>query len=178
MQHGRGQKIELKDLKFKAFLTKSIQNIKGLLYNKQDTSFRKKSLVREKKKLLVWQNKCLANRVGFFFWFFFKCVYCIYCSKCLCSCTIELNKTKKQQHNFIPPSCAPFQCFIALIIKMKSKSGIFLVKLRTEFPCCSKKTHQNPSLTIKKTKKQIKQNSGSDQILVSGGLRQTNFIFF
>ena len=63
-----------------------------------------------------------GGQIFFFFLFiFFKCVHCIYCSKCLCSCTIELNKTKKQQHNFIPLSCAPFQCLIALMCQNESK---------------------------------------------------------
>ena len=93
-------------------------------------------------------------------------MYCIYCSKCLCSCTIELNKTKKQEHNFIPLSCAPFST--ALIWQNEVKVWHIFVKLSTEAPC-SKKNHQKPSLKIQK------KSSGSDQILGLGGLRQTNF---
>ncbi len=93
----------------------------------------------------VWTIGQGGGRIFFFIIIIFKkFLMCV-----LCSCTIKLNKTKKQQHNFIPLSCAPFQCFIALICqKSKSKSGIFLVKLSTETPCCSKKNHQKPSLKI------------------------------
>ena len=121
--------------------------------------------------MLVWRNKGLDNRVGrevfFLNYFFFKYVYCIYCSKCLWSCTIEWNKTKKLQHNFIPLSCALFQCFITLI----SQSLVyFSVKLSTKTPCCSKKNHQTtPWRFLKKVH--------SDQILGSGRLRQTNFFY-
>ncbi len=43
-----------------------------------------------------------------------------------------------------------FSVFYCADVKMKSKSGIFLVKMSTETPCCSKKNHQKPSLKIKK----------------------------
>ena len=77
----------------------------------------------------------------------------------LCSCTMELNKTKKQQHNFIPLPCAPFQRFIALMCQNEVKVWHILAKLSLETPCNSKKKHQTPSLKI------YKKRSGWNQIL-------------
>ncbi len=132
--------------------------------------------IRQKKKVLVWRNKGLDNKVEWvdFFWFFyfFYCVYCIYCSKCLCSCTIELNKTKKQQHNSIPPSCAPFQYFIVLICQNEVKSlAYFWWNWVQKLFVLPRKTTRNLPWRLKK------KSSGSDQILGSGRLRQTNFFF-
>ncbi len=60
-----------------------------------------------------WFDVTKVGQAIFFLNYFFK--ICVLHSKCLCLCTIVLNKTKKQQHNFISLSCAPFQGFIALI---------------------------------------------------------------
>ena len=67
---------------------------------------------------LVWRNEGLDNRVGCFFLNFF--IYFLMCvlfllSKCLCLC-IELNKTKKQLHNFIP---LLFSVLLCWYVKMK-----------------------------------------------------------
>ncbi len=115
------------------------------------------------KKLLVWRNEGLDN-------FFFKCVYCIYCKKCLCSCTIKLNKTKKQQHNFIPLSCAPFQCFIMLIYQNEVKVWHIFGEIEYRN---SLLFQEKPSETFLEDFN--KKGTGSDQILGSAGYAKPTF---
>ena len=56
-------------------------------------------------KLLVWCNHVLNNTVGVFWGFFCMCV-CIVVNACVdvlgLSINFKSNKSKKQQHNFIP----------------------------------------------------------------------------
>ena len=72
--------------------------------------------IRPKKKLLVWRNKGLENRVGWagFFCFFYVCE-CTVFFKVLVFVYYRV-QSKKQQHNFIPHILCSFQCFIIVQI--------------------------------------------------------------
>ncbi len=108
----------------------------------------------------------------------------LYCSKCLCAYTMESNKSKKQQHNFIPHIVWSFSVFYYCADMSKGSHAYDMptwLKGQTYFWW---NWVQKPLVVPKETIRDLpwkfeeEKSSGSGQILGSGRLRQTNNFFF